>query len=303
MSLGLSWSRHTQYSDHPAPLDVGRMPAFEDIEATGGLGAPVPPSPLAAGTLAGADRSTPRGRAALEDGAARALLDSLGQGDTHAFWELWSIYRAHLYHICLSHMDGVREDAEDALSRAMLRANDKLPHIGTHIENIRAWLTRLTVNLCADMHRERKRRTRRLEHIEDVLASLDDAPLVEADSPEDALLSREAYVCMCEAVNDLPDRLREPFALRFFHEMAYIEIAQRLILTNENVRKRIQQARDILKQRLHETVALDALAPWPAHGRRAGGATPLRASLRGPRPGAAAHLNAFTDDAPRASSF
>ena len=149
-------------------------------------------------------------------------------------------------------MGGVREDAEDALSRAMLRALDKLQHIGPRIENIRAWLTRLTVNLCADVHRERKRRTRRLEHIDDVLPSLGEGLPADIDSPEDALLIRETYVCVCDAVNDLPDRLREPFALRFFQEMAYIDIAERLILTNQNVRKRIQQARAILKQRLHD---------------------------------------------------
>jgi len=210
------------------------------------------------------DPATPSQKAAAEDAAARVLLDRLADGQTPAFWELWAIYRPHLYHICLSHMGGVREDAEDALSRAMLRALDKLQHIGPRIENIRAWLTRLTVNLCADVHRERKRRTSRLEHIDDVLPSLGEGLPADIDSPEDALLIRETYVCMCDAVNDLPDRLREPFALRFFQEMAYIDIAERLILTNQNVRKRIQQARAILKQRLHGPVPLAAEA-WSVH--------------------------------------
>jgi RNA polymerase sigma factor (sigma-70 family) len=195
------------------------------------------------------------GQAALlsssDGGAAHALLDSLAQGNSRAFWELWGLYKGHLYHICLSHMDGVREDAEDALSRSMLRALEKLPHLGTRIENLTAWLSRLTVNLCADMHRERTRRTRRLERIDDILSNLGDSWPADADSPEDVLLSREGYLCLCEAVNNLPDRLREPFALRFFQEMAYGDIAEQLTLSNENVRKRIQQAREILKERLN----------------------------------------------------
>jgi RNA polymerase sigma factor (sigma-70 family) len=188
-----------------------------------------------------------------EDNTAHALLDSLAQGNSRAFWDLWSLYRGYLYHICLSHMDGVREDAEDALSRSMLRAIDKLPHIGPRIENIRAWLGRLTVNLCADMHRERKRRARRVEPLDDVLPNLGESLPADADSPEEVILHREAYAGMCDAVNELPDRLREPFAMRFFQEMAYVDIAERLMLSNENVRKRIQQARDVLKSRVHKS--------------------------------------------------
>jgi RNA polymerase sigma-70 factor (ECF subfamily) len=198
------------------------------------------------------------------------LLESLTQGNTRAFWELWGLYRGQLYHICLSHMDGVREDAEDALSRAMLRALDKLPHIGSRIENVRAWLIRLTINLCADMHRERKRRARRVEHIDDVLPNVGDSLPAAIDSPEDVFLSREAYVCMRHAVNDLPARLREPFALRFFQEMPYVDIAARLMLSNDNVRKRIQQARGILRRRLALPVAGDGVASpglnWAAQG-------------------------------------
>jgi RNA polymerase sigma factor (sigma-70 family) len=186
-----------------------------------------------------------------ENRTAHALLDSLAHGNSRAFWDLWGLYRGHLYHICLSRMDGVREDAEDALSRAMLRAIDKLPEIGPRIENVRAWLSRLTINLCADMHRERKRRARGVEPLDDALPNLGDSLPADADSPEDAFLHREAYASMCDAVDDLPDRLRAPFAMRFFEEMAYVDIAERLMLSNENVRKRIQQARDVLKSRIH----------------------------------------------------
>jgi RNA polymerase sigma factor (sigma-70 family) len=201
-----------------------------------------------------------------EERAAHALLHSLAQGNSRAFWELWGLYKPHLYQICLSHMVGVREDAEDALSRSMLRALDKLPRTGPQIENVRAWLSRLTVNLCADMHRERRRRARHLEPI-DVIPFADSRPVGD-DSPEDAFLNREAYVCMRHAVNDLPARLREPFALRFFHEMAYGDIAARLMLSNDNVRKRIQQARDILKQRLRLSTLADSARSQNALGER-----------------------------------
>jgi RNA polymerase sigma-70 factor (ECF subfamily) len=197
---------------------------------------------------------------ALDDDTAaperdvQRLLDNLAGGNVSAFWPLWDRYKGHLYHVCLWQMDGVREDAEDALSRAMLRALDKMPRMSGRIQNVGAWLSRLTVNLCVDMHREQKRDARRLENIDDVLPAAVDVLQAKADSPEKVFLNREAIAYVCDVINDLPPRLREPFALRFFQEMAYGDIAERLILTTDNVRKRIQQARDILRQRL---VALD----------------------------------------------
>jgi len=196
--------------------------------------------------------TSPIPRGALLDQEVRQLLRSLADGNISAFWTLWDAYKVHLYHLCLSQMDGVREDAEDALSRCMMRALEKLPRMSSQVENVEAWLSRLTFNLCVDIHREQKREARRVENIEDVLPDADRVLQSDGDSPERACLSREAFDCVCEAVNDLPIRLREPFALRFFQDMAYEDIAERLILKTENVRKRIQQARGIVRRRLAE---------------------------------------------------
>jgi RNA polymerase sigma factor (sigma-70 family) len=184
------------------------------------------------------------------DQEVRQLLRSLEDGNSSAFWPLWNLYRVHLYHLCLWQMHGVREDAEDALSRCMLRALEKLPRMSSQIENLESWLSRLTVNLCVDIHREHTREARRVQNIEDVLPDANHVLQSDGDSPEEACLSREAIDYVCDVVNDLPLRLREPFALRFFQEMAYTDIAARLILTTDNVRKRVQEARGIVRQRL-----------------------------------------------------
>jgi RNA polymerase sigma factor (sigma-70 family) len=187
---------------------------------------------------------------ALEEERIRRLLRSLADGNAEAFWSLWDLYKGHLYHLCLWQMGGVREEAEEALSRAMLRALNKLPGNSHQIQNLRAWLSKLTLNLCVDLHRERSRQVRRLESLEDVWLGAGNREPAAAGSPEEAYLNREIFACLCHAVNDLPARLREPFVLRFFQEMAYRDIAECLILSTENVRKRIQQARDILRERL-----------------------------------------------------
>src|SRR5262245_21182758 len=95
--------------------------------------------------------------AILDEERTRQLLCRVAEGNTLAFWMLWDLHKGHLYHLCMWQMGGVQEDAEDALSRAMLRALEKLPHNACKIGNFRAWLSRLTLNLCVDMHRERRR--------------------------------------------------------------------------------------------------------------------------------------------------
>ena len=188
---------------------------------------------------------------ALEEEHIRQLLCQVAEGNVVAFWMLWDMYKGHLYHLCLWHMGGIQEDAEDALSRAMLRALEKLPHNVCKIENFKAWLSKLTLNLCIDIHRERRRQMRRLESIEDSFLGANDRAPVSKDSLEERLISREVFAHVCNAVDGLPPRLREPFVLRFFQEMEYREIAECLILSPANVRKRIQQARDILRQELN----------------------------------------------------
>ncbi|MFY9611560.1 MAG: sigma-70 family RNA polymerase sigma factor [Blastocatellia bacterium] len=206
--------------------------------------------------------------AALEEEQTRQLLCRVAEGNTPAFWRLWDLHKGHLYHLCLWQMGGVREDAEDALSRAMLRALEKLPNNACKIENFRAWLSRLTLNLCFDMHRERRRQVRRLESFENALPGSNDRLLADdTDSPEEGLINREVFAYVCSAVDELPERLREPFVLRFFQEMDYREIAECLILSTDNVRKRIQQARDILREQLNRFLQ-GSVSHHPRRGRK-----------------------------------
>jgi RNA polymerase sigma factor (sigma-70 family) len=148
-------------------------------------------------------------------------------------------------------MRGNRADAEDALSQAMMKAWDRLPGCAGKITNLGAWLTRLTHNLCLDMHRERERRTRDVQSLEEITVANEAALAQTMQSPEETVLRHELYGYILHAIDNLPSRLREPFILRFLQEMPYPDIAKQLALSPENVRKRIQQARAILRGRLN----------------------------------------------------
>jgi RNA polymerase sigma factor (sigma-70 family) len=176
----------------------------------------------------------------------RVLLRSLSGGDREAFWSLWLQHRLHLYGVCLRQMRGSTADALDAVSRSMLLAFRKLPAHATEIENLEAWLTRLTRNVCADIHREQQRLTvggKGVEEIiEDDLSAADPSP-----SPEDVALSNETRVRLQGAIESLPPLLRDVARMRFLHEASYGSIAITLAITEATARKRVQQARTVLR--------------------------------------------------------
>ncbi|WP_071783215.1 RNA polymerase sigma factor [Rubidibacter lacunae] len=175
-------------------------------------------------------------------------LRCLAAGDRAAFWPLWRQHNDYLYRRCLIWMGGNPNDAEEALSRATLKAWEKLPVYADRIENLRAWLTRMTHNLCVDMHRERGRAAMPVGDIEELIASGSIRSRME--SPETVLLRQELNCHLRTAISELPAGLREPFVLHHCQEQPYTQIASYLGLTNANARKRVQQARSQLKRRL-----------------------------------------------------
>jgi len=177
------------------------------------------------------------------------LVARLAAGDPTALWQLWERHQGELRRHCGRWMGGCSADAEDALSTAMIKTWELLPGQAAGVVNVRAWLLRVTHNVCMDFHRERRRRKRLVDGLgePDSLASQTSG---DSHSPEEALLRRELSSCVRHAIHDLPAALRQPVVLRFFRDMPHRDIAERLELSSDNVRKRLQYARGILGSRL-----------------------------------------------------
>jgi RNA polymerase sigma factor (sigma-70 family) len=70
------------------------------------------------------------------------------------------------------------------------------------------------------------------------------------DSPEERLLVTEIGTLIATAIGELPPPLRDAARLRFIDEVSYPEMAEALAITVENARKRVQQSRRMLRERL-----------------------------------------------------
>jgi len=170
------------------------------------------------------------------------------------FWNLWEDNKKLFFKKCLKLMNGDVYEAEDALSDAMLKARDKMIHCGDRIHNFKGWALRLTENVCIDLLRRQRR-----------LISFDEIPesLIYKEGDHVHLLmesiekycSREDFLKeIFESVCDLPSRLREPALLRFLYSEPYRDIAGRLHITEETARKRVQEARSVLKLQYGEKI-------------------------------------------------
>lgn len=182
----------------------------------------------------------------------------LDQGDIIAFWELWEYYKTTLFlRLCLRWMGGNREDAEDALSGASIKAWCYFTRHAHEINNVKAWLARLLYNHCMNMHKSNQKDRHctsfywPTSHPAEVSGSPVQAP------PEEAFLRCEMQMYLRSRVNQLPQSLRDPLVLYFFGNMAQRDIAAHLNLSYEVVRKRLQHAR---------TVLCEQMTPYLEHG-------------------------------------
>ncbi len=143
---------------------------------------------------------------------------------------------------------GNRSDAEDVVSFAALKALDFLERHPAGVQQFRPWALRIVRNLCADVRRQRMRRSE-LSADTEVSDEVADRPSSEV-APDRALLRHELIPALDDAVAELSPSLRSTFHLRYFDDLPYDEICRRLEISPENARKRIENARKRLRLRL-----------------------------------------------------
>ena len=160
-------------------------------------------------------------------------------------------------------MSGRIDHAEEAFSRAAVLAYEKFSLHADELLDPRKWLIRLTYNVCMDLHRElRRERDKSVPDSEIVDAAPPDRTADSAD-PERLFLIGELESHVHNSVLALPRRLREVMILLLFEDCSYPEISEWLRISLPAVRKRVQQARSILKTDIESYLEGSRGAPEP----------------------------------------
>lgn len=87
-------------------------------------------------------------------GTEWALVMQAKQGDTHAFAVLYERYYKDLYRFALCYLKNV-DQAEDAVSTAVLTAYEKLPGLKKEA-SFKSWIFQITANECRQIFRKPK---------------------------------------------------------------------------------------------------------------------------------------------------
>lgn len=139
-------------------------------------------------------------------------------------------YESTLYRVAKS-MLGSEADCADAAQNALLRAWEK-QHTLRDTAYFKTWLTRILINECRAILRQRARY----------------APLEEEAAEGEIAPERDSG--LYEAVMGLDEKYRLPVVLHYIEGFKTAEIAAMLRLPEGTVKTRLRRAREILREEL-----------------------------------------------------
>jgi len=171
-------------------------------------------------------------------GQSAGLLERAKSGDLDAFDQMMRLHEKQVLSTALR-MLGNLQDAQDAAQETFLRLYKSLNRLPDILE-IKSWLYRVTVNVCNDMHRDRRRRRSEPLSGPDPVSSLPD--------PELAWVHQERGQLVEMALKTLPEKERAAVVLRDVQGLSTREVAEILGSSEVTVRSQISVARGKLKK-------------------------------------------------------
>lgn len=179
-----------------------------------------------------------------------ALVARAREGDVQAFEKLVKQYDRQVFRIA-QHITQNREDAEDVVQDAFLKAYEKLDQFQGN-SKFYTWLVRIAVN--ESLMRLRRRRTGKMVSIdEDVETDEGSMPRDLADwspDPEQLYGQSELADILRKTIQGLPPGFRIVFVLRDVEGLSTEETAETLGLSVPAVKSRLLRARLQLRERL-----------------------------------------------------
>jgi RNA polymerase sigma-70 factor (ECF subfamily) len=187
---------------------------------------------------------------AMQPDPERALVLAAQAGDAASFEKLVSMYERKIFRLGMN-ITGNREDAEDVMQNAFLKAYE---HLGNFQGDSRfyTWLVRIAVN--EGLMRLRKRRPNQVSLDEPIEGDDDLLPREVEDwgpSPEQRFAQTELHEILDKVIGELPEDFRTVFALRDIEELSTEETAQLLGLSVPAIKSRLLRARLRLRAKLN----------------------------------------------------
>ena len=177
------------------------------------------------------------------------LRKALDDNDQQAYAELMSLYRDSIYYM-LIRMVKNKDDAEDLTLMTFGKAFRYLDKY-TPKYAFSTWLYRIALNNSIDFMRVKNNMPQYFE--EDLYTSNTTSIIDQSEdnlqrTPEEEIIDKQRLQMLRAAVSELPDKYRKVIELRYYEDLAYEDIAERLGLSLSNVKIQIMRAKQMLTQ-------------------------------------------------------
>lgn len=180
------------------------------------------------------------------------LIQRAMAGDQRAYAELLSKYRDAIFYMLVKMVNN-QDDAEDltieAFGKAFRNLNQYTPNFA-----FSTWLFKIATNNCIDFIRKQRRGHKvPLEQTSDDKDEIIIPIRTEELDPEENLINQQKIRLMHDIVQKLKPRYRRLIELRYFEELSYEEIAQKMELPIGTVKAQLFRARELLYNILRST--------------------------------------------------
>ena len=175
------------------------------------------------------------------------LRRALDHNDQHAYAELMQLYRDSIYFMLMKIVKN-SDDAEDLTLETFGKAFRYLDKY-TPQYAFSTWLYRIALNNSIDYIRHKNNSP---QYVDNDLLAIPQEQLMDRfqnnanPTPEDEVILKQRVKWLKCAVQQLPDKYRTVVELRYYEELSYEEISERLHISLSNVKIQLLRAKNML---------------------------------------------------------
>ncbi|WP_235957126.1 RNA polymerase sigma factor [Paenibacillus apii] len=169
-------------------------------------------------------------------------ISAVLSGERQAFAHLVTRYQGMVYRVCVK-ITGEPESAKDMAQEVFIKAYKALPSFRGQ-SSFSTWLYRIAYRTCLDYKRASDREWKHRS-----MADYTENDYVTHQTPEHAVLRKEASEELGESVNSLAEPYRSVVQLYYFNRQSYQEIAEVKGVSVKTVESQLYRARQIMRRK------------------------------------------------------
>jgi RNA polymerase sigma-70 factor (ECF subfamily) len=182
----------------------------------------------------------------LKDFEEQELIDGCISGDQRCYHEIFNRFKDKVFSIAYSILRS-RPEAEDAVQESFIKVFKNIGSVKS-ATSLTSWILRIAHNTALDIRKGR----RQAHSLEEMIESRNPQIRTKTKNknPDLDYLAREMENSIVEAIDSLPQPLRQTFILGVIEKLPYKEVSQILNISETSVKMNIYRARRTLKEKL-----------------------------------------------------